>query len=99
MVVDTGIHAKRWTREQAWGYLEENVGGWTHEVERYVVWPAQATGYKIGMIKILELRQRAMEQLGDRFDLKEFHNVVLGNGSLPLSILERLVDEYIEAKQ
>ena len=99
LVVDTGIHAKRWTREQARAYLEENVGGWTHEVERYVAWPAQATGYKIGMIKILELRQRAMDQLGDDFDLKEFHNVVLGNGSLPLSILERLVDAYIEAKQ
>jgi uncharacterized protein (DUF885 family) len=99
LVVDTGIHAMRWTRDQARSYLQENVGGWTHEVERYVVLPAQATGYKIGMIKILELRQRAMDQLGDRFDLKEFHNVVLGNGCLPLSVLERLVDEYIDAKQ
>lgn len=99
LVVDTGIHAKRWTREQAREYLEENVGGWTHEVERYVAWPAQATGYKIGMIKILELRQQAMEQLGDRFDIKAFHNVVLGNGILPLSILERLVNEYIESEQ
>ena len=79
--------------------MEENVGGWTHEVERYAAWPAQATDYKIGMIKILELRQRAMDQLGDRFDLKEFHNVVLANGSLPLGMLERLVDEYIEAAQ
>jgi uncharacterized protein (DUF885 family) len=99
LVVDTGIHAKRWTREQARAYLEENVGGWTHEVERYVAWPAQATGYKIGMIKILELRQRAMDQLGDRFDIKEFHNVVLGNGILPLELLERLVNEYIESEQ
>ncbi len=99
LVVDTGIHAQGWTRDQARAYMEENVGGWTHEVERYAAWPAQATDYKIGMIKILELRQRAMDQLGDRFDLKEFHNVVLANGSLPLGILERLVDEYIEAVQ
>jgi uncharacterized protein (DUF885 family) len=98
LVVDTGLHAKRWTRDQARAYLLDNVGGWTHEVERYVVWPAQATGYKVGMVKILELRQRAMDQLGDRFDLKEFHNVVLGDGPLPLSILERLVDEYIAAE-
>jgi uncharacterized protein (DUF885 family) len=99
LVVDTGIHSKHWTREQARTFLDENVGGWTHEVERYAAWPAQATGYKIGMIKILELRQRAMDQLGDRFDLKEFHNVVPGNGNVPLSILERLVDEHIEANQ
>jgi uncharacterized protein (DUF885 family) len=99
LVVDTGIHAKRWTREEGRSYLVENAGGWSHEVDRYAVWPAQATGYKIGMIKILELRQRAMDRLGDRFDLKAFHNVVLGNGSLPLSILERLVDEYIAAAE
>jgi uncharacterized protein (DUF885 family) len=83
LVVDTGIHAKRWTRE----------------VERYVAWPAQATGYQIGMMKILELRQRAMDQLGDHCDLKEFHNVVLGNGVLPLTILEALVNEYIADRQ
>jgi uncharacterized protein (DUF885 family) len=99
MVVDTGIHALRWTRDEARVYLQENVGGWTHEVERYVAWPAQATEYKIGMLKILELRQRAMDQLGDRFDLKAFHNVILGNGTLPLGMLERLVDEYIAANR
>jgi uncharacterized protein (DUF885 family) len=99
LVADTGIHALRWTREQARSYLVENVGGWAHETDRYVAMPAQATGYKIGMIKVLELRQRAMDQLGDRFDLKEFHNVVLGNGCLPLSVLERLVDEYIAANR
>jgi uncharacterized protein (DUF885 family) len=98
MVVDTGIHAKGWTREQAQTYMMDNVGGWTHEVERYVVWPGQATGYMVGMLKILELRQSAMDQLGDRFDLKEFHNVVLGNGSVPLTILERMVDEYVASK-
>jgi uncharacterized protein (DUF885 family) len=102
LVVDTGIHAMRWTREQANAYMAEAFGdppGTTfYEVDRYIVRPAQATGYKIGMIKILELRQRAMDQLGERFDLKQFHNLVLGNGSMPLEILERVVDEYIEAK-
>jgi uncharacterized protein (DUF885 family) len=71
----------------------------THEVDRYVVIPAQATGYKIGMLKILELRQRAMDSLGDQFDIKEFHNIVIGNGSLPLEILEQKVEEYIAAVQ
>jgi uncharacterized protein (DUF885 family) len=72
-------------------------GRW-NEVDRYVAWPAQATGYKLGALKILELRQTAMDQLGDRFDLKEFHRVVLGNGMVPLEILERLVQEYIASK-
>ena len=87
------------TREQAKAYMKDNVGdGWTHEVERYVVLPGQATGYKIGMLKILDLRQMAMEQLGDQLDLKEFHRIVLSNGSMPLSILERVVLVYIDAK-
>jgi len=102
LVTDTGIHAKEWTREEAKAYMRKALGDeqgrWGHEVERYIVLPAQATGYKIGMIKILELRQKAMDQLGDQFEIKEFHNVVLGNGSLPLDILEQVVDEYIEAK-
>ena len=68
------------------------------EVARYICWAGQATAYKVGMIKILELRQRAQDKLGERFDLKEFHNVVLGNGSLPLEILERVVDDYIARK-
>jgi uncharacterized protein (DUF885 family) len=95
----TGIHALRWTREEAKAYMNEALGDpsgrLSSEVERYVVLPAQATGYKIGMLKILELRQRAMDQLGDRFDLKEFHGVVLGNGMVPLEILEQLVDDFI----
>lgn len=102
LVVDTGIHAKGWAYDQAVDYMYENTGlsrGMVEfEVSRYVVWPGQATAYKIGMLKILELRQRAMDQLGDRFDLKEFHNVVLGNGSMPLEILEQVVDDYIAAK-
>jgi len=102
LVTDTGIHALRWTREDAKAYMREALGDpsdrWSHEVERYIVMPAQATGYKVGMLKILELRQQAMEQLGDRFDLKEFHNVVLGNGSMPLDILERVVQDYVAAR-
>ena len=101
LVTDTGIHAKGWTREEAQSYMSQTLGGdhLTHEVDRYVVIPAQATGYKIGMLKILELRQRAIDALGDQFDIKEFHNIVIGNGSLPLDILERLVDDYIAAEQ
>jgi len=101
LVVDTGIHAMRWTREQANAYMAEAFGAPPgtsfHEVDRYVVLPAQATGYKIGMLKILELRQKAVDQLGDQFDLKAFHRVVLGNGSMPLDILERVVQDYIQS--
>jgi uncharacterized protein (DUF885 family) len=98
LVTDTGIHSKGWTRQEAQSYMDEAMGApgyFSHEVDRYVVIPAQATGYKIGMLKILELRQRAMDALGDQFDIKEFHNIVIGNGSLPLEILEQLVDKYI----
>ena len=70
----------------------------SYEIDRFVVIPAQATGYAIGMIEILALRQKAMEQLGDKFDIREFHQVILGNGAMPLEILERVVDDYIEAE-
>ncbi len=99
LVVDTGIHSKRWTREQAIAYMVENTGMTTGEVvteiERYIVMPGQACAYKIGMMKILELREKAKEKLGDKFDLKEFHNVVLKTGAVPLDILEEIVDAYI----
>ncbi len=100
LVTDTGIHAKKWTREEGKAYIMEVLGieAGAHEVDRYIVIPAQACGYKIGMLKILELRQKVKDSLGDQFDLKEFHDVVLGNGSVPLEILERLIDEYIEGK-
>jgi uncharacterized protein (DUF885 family) len=102
LVTDTGIHAMDWTREEAQTYMDEAMGAppgrFSHEVDRYSVLPAQATGYKIGLIKILGLRQRAMDQLGDQFDIKEFHNVVLGNGSMPLDILEQVVQDYIDRK-
>ncbi len=100
LVVDTGIHHKKWTREQAIDYMVQNTGMTTTEVtteiERYIVWPGQACAYKIGMIKILELRENAKKKLGDKFELKEFHNVVLKNGAVPLDILEEIIDTYVE---
>ncbi|WP_372626124.1 DUF885 family protein [Arsukibacterium sp.] len=101
LVVDTGIHAKEWPREQAIDYLVENtpnsVTDATKAIERYIVMPGQATAYKIGMIKMLELREKARTALGDRFDIRDFHDVVLRNGAVPLDVLEQLVDEYIAA--
>ena len=103
LVVDTGIHYTRWNREQAVEYMIANTGVTESdviaEIERYFVMPAQALAYKVGMTKILELRDLARVELGDRFDIREFHNVVLTNGSLPLDILEDLVKQYIAAKQ
>jgi uncharacterized protein (DUF885 family) len=102
LVVDTGIHDKGWTTDQAVTYMHENTGLSRQmvefEVSRYITWPGQATAYKIGMIRIMELRQRAEDRLGDRFDLVKFHNVVLGSGSVPLETLEELVDAYIESE-
>jgi uncharacterized protein (DUF885 family) len=100
VVTDTGLHAMGWTRGQALAYMSETLGSrWSPEVYRYIAWPAMSVSYKIGMIKILELRQVAMDELGDRFDLKAFHRVVLGNGNVPLDVLERLVQAYIQAEQ
>jgi len=90
LVVDTGLHAKRWTREQAIAY-----GIGPSEVERYVVFPGQACSYKLGQLKILELRERARRALGERFSPKEFHRAVLGTGTVPLELLEREIDAYI----
>jgi len=102
LVVDTGLNAKKWSYSQAINYMVQEAGiprgAAEAEVARYICWAGQATAYKVGMIKILELRQKAKDKLGDRFDLKEFHNAVLGNGSLPLEILERVVDDYIARK-
>ena len=103
LVVDTGIHAKRWTREQAIAYMREKTGMGEKEVrseiERYIVNPGQACAYKIGMLKIQELRTRAQQELGDKFDQREFHDTLLKNGSLPLEILEEQVNEYIQKKK
>lgn len=99
LVVDTGIHHSRWTREQAIDYMKKNTGmsdrDVTAEIERYIVMPGQATAYKVGMMKILELREKAKSALGDKFDLRDFHDVVLKNGAVPLDILDTLVDRYI----
>lgn len=103
LVVDTGIHAQRWTREQAIAYMLEHTGMGekevTSEIERYIVAPGQACAYKVGMLKIRELRSRAEKELGDKFDVREFHDVVLKNGALPLEILEQQVSDYIAQKK
>lgn len=102
LVVDTGIHSKKWTREQAVRYMLKNIanpeGDIRAEIDRYIVWPGQATAYKIGMLKIGDLKKQAQSELGDQFDIREFHDVVLANGSVPLSLLEELVNEWIKNK-
>ena len=102
LVVDSGIHYKRWTRDEAIDYMYNNTGmaksDVIAEIERYVVAPGQATAYKIGMSKILELRELAKKSLGDRFDIRDFHDVILLNGPLPLSLVEDHVKEYIKNK-
>jgi len=99
LVVDTGIHHKRWTREDAIAYMEQNTGMPTGdvvtEIERYIVYPGQACAYKMGELKILELRDKAKSELGDKFNIKEFHNVILQDGAMPLDLLEKVVQEYI----
>ena len=99
LVVDTGIHSKRWTREEAIDYLVENtpnaVSESTKSIERYIAQPGQATAYMIGKMKILELRETARAELGDDFDISQFHDTVLKDGAVPLSVLERKIDEMI----
>ncbi|HWW57986.1 MAG TPA: DUF885 domain-containing protein [Sphingopyxis sp.] len=103
LVLDTGIHSKRWTREQAIAYFKANSSvsetDIAREVDRYFNWPGQATSYMVGQLKIAELRARAERDLGSRFDIREFHEAVLGEGALPLSVLEAQVDRYIAAKR
>jgi uncharacterized protein (DUF885 family) len=99
LVVDTGIHSKGWSEERAIQYFQDNSplgdSKIRSEVRRYIVWPGQATGYKVGMLKILELREKAETELGDKFDIRGFHDTVLGGGALPLSILERQVETVL----
>jgi uncharacterized protein (DUF885 family) len=101
LVVDTGLHHKRWSREEAIDYLKDNTpnpeGDITKAIERYIVMPGQATAYMIGKIKIVELRERAKEELGDAFDIREFHDVIIASGPVPLNIMEERVDAYIAA--
>jgi uncharacterized protein (DUF885 family) len=99
LVVDTGIHALGWSREQAIDYFREHTAMSDYnikvEVDRYIVWPGQALAYKIGQMKISELRRRAEAALGDRFDIRSFHDAVLGRGAVPLDVLEKQVDAWI----
>ena len=100
LVVDTGIHYKKWTREEAMEYMKSITGMSDTEVrveiERYIVWPGQALSYKVGMLKMLELRDKAMNELGDKFDIKDFHSAVLDHGNPPLFIVEEMVNKMIE---
>ena len=102
LVVDTGVHAKGWTRQQMLDYMAENTALSIHEVttetDRYISWPGQALSYKIGEIKIRELRKKAEETLGEKFDVREFHEVILEEGTVTLSIMERRMNNYIDKK-
>lgn len=103
LVVDTGIHHKKWTRQQGIDFFAENLpvsqGMQVEQVERFIIWPGQATAYMVGMLKIYELRERAQAELQQKFDFRDFHKVVLENGAVPLDILERHVNEYIAQKK
>jgi uncharacterized protein (DUF885 family) len=103
LVIDTGIHAFGWSREQAIELLEQNSGLSKHnirtEVDRYISWPGQALSYKIGELKIIELRQRAEKELAEKFDIRLFHDAILANGSIPLDVLERQIDQFIEQQK
>ena len=94
LVVDTGLHSKGWTREQAIEYGIE-----ASEVERYIAWPGQACAYMLGMLRIVELRERAKTALGTKFSLPAFHDVVLQTGSVPMDVLEKIVDQWIAGQK
>jgi len=103
LVVDTGVHAKHWTRQQVMDYFRTNTSNPERDVftetNRYIVWPGQACSYKLGMLKILELREQAKQELGAKFDLRAYHDLVLQNGSLPLDLLEENVRAWIKARK
>jgi uncharacterized protein (DUF885 family) len=99
LVVDTGLHAEGWTRQQAIDYMTDNSilaeNNIENEVDRYITWPGQALAYKLGQMEILKLRDEAKAKLGSRFDIKAFHDAVLGNGAVALPVLRRQVEAYI----
>jgi uncharacterized protein (DUF885 family) len=103
LVVDTGIHAYGWQRQQVIDYLAENTALSIHEctteTDRYIAWPAQALSYKIGELKIKELRKKAIQELGADFDIREFHNAILSQGTLTLPLLEKVINRYIADKK
>jgi uncharacterized protein (DUF885 family) len=103
LVVDTGMHAFGWSRQQAIDFMKENTAKTENdiivEIDRYIVWPGQALGYKLGELKIKELRAKAKRELGERFDIRRFHNAVLDDGPLPLDVLEKRIDEWIAGQK
>jgi uncharacterized protein (DUF885 family) len=103
LVVDTGIHYKHWSRQQAIDYFKANAPkselDITNEVDRYIAWPGQALAYKVGELKIIALREQARAALGERFDIRRFHGEVLGEGTMPLAMLETRVKAWIAAEQ
>ena len=103
LVLDTGLHAKGWTEAQAVAYFDANTAipeaAIRSEVQRYLTWPGQATAYKIGMLRIQEMRREAEATLGDRFDIRGFHDAVLGGGALPMPLLEQRVDRWVASVQ
>src|SRR5947199_2976179 len=103
LVVDTGFHYKHWTREQVVQFVHDHSGVDEVEVQsetdRYIVWPGQALAYKLGQLKILELRERSKRELGARFDIRKFHDEVLDAGALPLDVLEERIDRWIAAQK
>jgi uncharacterized protein (DUF885 family) len=103
LVVDTGIHARGWSRREAVAYLREHsplaLNNIDNEVDRYISWPGQALGYKVGQLEILRLRAAAQQRLGDRFDIAGFHDAILGSGAVPLPVLAGLVDEWAESRR
>jgi prolyl oligopeptidase len=102
LVIDTGIHAYGWTRQQAIDYLLINSAKTQHdaevEIDRYIIWPGQALAYKIGELKIKELKEMAEEKLGDKFDIREFHHIILKDGAMPLNMLENKINSFIQNK-
>ena len=103
LVVDTGVHAKKWTREEVMNYFRKNTPNPERDIftetNRYIVWPGQATAYKVGMLKILELRERAKKELGPKFSLRDYHDLILKDGALPMDLLEQNVDAWIARRK
>ena len=103
LVVDTGLHAKGWTKAQAIAFMRDNSAlsdaNIEAEVNRYISWPGQALGYKLGELKFRELRARAEKALGPKFDVRRFHDAALGQGPVPLDVLERQIDDWIAAEK